>query len=266
MPKNSKNKVYGTYLVYNSAKTLGLSLSTIVSYVDKVIIVDGAFEDYPHEYPQSTDRTKEIAEEICGDKLIWVDCNTKNGEFISWIGQVAKRNAYLKLVPTNAWFYVMDADVILAGDVEQAFQFLRKSTWQGCVLVRMMNLFPILKKGLNSYGAPSFHRWLLNDIEEGEVKTLTEKQWFEDLWWTGRYNVVSCIHRKLGGMQYKGHHSTIYTKGGKLMCFPKHASTPILKDVVSVNLKFLSSVEELMNSMKFKVVRREKFRRFRKEP
>ena len=259
-------KIYACYLVYNSEETLSLSLSTIIYHVDKVIMVDGAFADYQHISPQSTDHTKEIAERICGDKLIWIDCPSKNGNFIPWIGQVAKRNAYLKLVPTTAWFLVMDADVIMIGDIKHAFQFLRKSTCQGCVLVRMMNLFPILKKGINSYGVPNFYRWLLNDLEEGEIKSLTEKQWFEDLWWIGRYNVVSCIHRKLEGMQYKRHHSTIYTKDDKLMCFPSRSSTPILENVVSANLKFLSPVEDLMKSMKFKTIRREKYKKFHEEP
>lgn len=260
------SKIYACYLVYNSEKTLGLSLSTIISHVDKVIMVDGAFADYQHVFPQSTDHTKEIAARICGEKLIWIDCPSENGKFIPWIGQVAKRNAYLKLVPTTAWFLVLDADVIMVGNIKAAFQSLRENTCQGCVLVNMINLFPILKKGLNNYGVPSFCRWLLNDIEENEIKTLTERQWFDDLWWVGRYNVVSCIHRKLDGMQYKRHHSTIYTKNNRLMCFPNHPTTPILKDVVSVNLKFLSSVEELMKSMNFKVIRRRKYKQFHKEP
>lgn len=259
------SKIYACYLVYNSEKTLGLSLSNIVPHVDKVVIVDGAFADYQHIFPQSTDRTKEIAERICGDKLIWVDCPKHGGKYIPWKGGVAKRNVYLELVPIGAWLYVMDADVIIIGDVKQAFNFLRESTWQGCVLVKMMNSFPILKKGVNSYGVPNFYRWLLNDIEEGEITTLTEEQWFEDLWWVGRYNVVSCIHRKLEGMQYKKHHSTIYTKDDKLMCFPHHPDTPILKHIVSVNMKFLSSVEELMSSMKYKVIRREQYKKFHKE-
>lgn len=250
--------VYACYIVYNSAKTLALSLRSIVPYVDKVIIVDGAFADYPHKHPQSTDGTKAIAKKICGDKLIWVKCPKTRGRykrFKPWVGQVAKRNAYLDLVPHGTFFYILDADTVVAGNVEGAMNYLRRTTWRGCMKVREINFFPIRKVAeVKERKLPLFQQWLWDELEDGYRPT--EEEWFEQVYWLGNYNYVASVYRKHEDMKYKKHHSTIYVPdedgNDVLACKPSRGWTPILRGIVEINMKFLCTNKEYLDSFLFK--------------
>ena len=64
-----KTKIVVYILTLNEEFFLPLSLESVIDNFDKVYILDGG----------STDRTEEIAREICGDKLIW-ECRPQNDE------------------------------------------------------------------------------------------------------------------------------------------------------------------------------------------
>jgi len=267
--EDGKELVYACYIVYNSAKTLALSLRSIVPYVDKVIIVDGAFANYPHKYPQSTDGTKSIANRICKNKLIWIDCpKTRKRTFKPWAGQVAKRNAYLDLVPHGTFFYILDADTVVTGNVEGAMDYLRRTSWRGCMKVREINFFPIRKVGeIKQRQLPLFQRWLWDELVAGYKPT--EREWFEQIYWIGNYNYVSSVYRKHKDMKYKKRHSTIYVPDEEgndvLACKPSRDWTPILRGIVEINMKFLCTNKEYLDSFLFKLKRIERIKKFGRE-
>jgi hypothetical protein len=252
------NKIYACYIVYNEADKIAMSLNSIVPYVDKVIIVDGAFKHFEHACPKSMDDTKNIAMEICGNKLIWIDCPKENGEYVPWNGQeedeVEKRNAYLNYVPSGAWFYVMDADVIVTGDIAKLLNELRESdTYDGneIIAVRMLNFYPVLSE--NSREVPPKIKQILWEVEDIERSGLADWFSFKDGYgwkldentispvnWIGYYGPVVCIYKKVEGMQYKHFHSAIYL-GDKL--FASDHKWKTVPFILSLNMKMLNSFE-----------------------
>lgn len=94
-------------IFYNDGPLLEDSLKSLVGKVDQIIAVDGAFSDFPHEKPYSTDGSLEIAEKYA------TVIKTKK----AWKTQVDKRNAYLKHVPDGECFIVIDADEELWGKI-----------------------------------------------------------------------------------------------------------------------------------------------------
>jgi hypothetical protein len=169
--------MYACYVVYNDALLFELSLRSIIDYVEKVIVVDGAWKSFPYgEYPESTDGTKEIAEKICGDKLIWVDCKEENGKCVPWETEIEKRSEYLKYVPTGKWFLVIDSDEVILGEIQREFEIIEKQHCKICMV-------PLITRSIHP--------------EEGIL-------WVT---WLGHGNR---IYKKEEGMVYKGHHSLIW--------------------------------------------------------
>ena len=78
-------------------ETLLMDLST---KVDTIIAVDGAYKDFPHVKPFSTDGSIETAKKYA--TVVETDK--------AWETQVDKRNAYLDLVPEGESFIVIDTD------------------------------------------------------------------------------------------------------------------------------------------------------------
>lgn len=76
-----------------------------VQAADRIVVVDGAFADYPHEEASSTDGTLEWLREVArGDPRIEVI--TREGP---WESEMAKRSAYLVGRPGD-FYVVVDAD------------------------------------------------------------------------------------------------------------------------------------------------------------
>lgn len=170
--------MYACYICYNNERTIGRSLESILPHVEKVVIVDGAFKNYPHKVPWSTDRTKEVAEEICGDKLIWVGCDKP------W-SQIMKRNQYLEYVPNDELFIIMDSDDVLDGD-PTAFNQINESYL--CVGVKCIKFYP---------------KW------KGSFFHIPEEAWL-NLEWEKAGGVTCRIYRKQEDMEYRNHHSTVF--------------------------------------------------------
>lgn len=114
-------------IAYNEERLLPGCLESLVGQVDEVVVVDGAFEHYPHEVARSTDATRAIAEAY---GCRWVA--TPGGK--PWVNQVAKRNAYL-VGKEGDWYFVIDADERVQGKLPllqtgHHYAFM-VHTWQG---------------------------------------------------------------------------------------------------------------------------------------
>ena len=102
------SKIWACYIVYNEEQMIEMSLRSIIDHVDVVLLADGAYEDFPHEDFLSTDRTFEIAKQVCAEK------NRKLVTIFpkrAWRDEIEKRNeTYLKAVPDGDFIFGIDAD------------------------------------------------------------------------------------------------------------------------------------------------------------
>lgn len=93
------------YNVFNEIKVLPRSIKSISPYVDRIIVVDGAYRLYPHDKPYSTDGTVDYLRSL--DKVELVE--TKK----AWPSQAVKRTAYLDRLQEGEWGLVLDGDETL---------------------------------------------------------------------------------------------------------------------------------------------------------
>ena len=174
--------MYACYVVFNNESTIIASLKSIVPYVERVIMVDGAFVDYPHEVPFSTDYTKELAQKICKDKLLWIGCKGT-----AWIGEPTKRNVCLKYVPINKWFIILDGDEVIRGQIREGFASIEQTDYT-CVGVHLYNFSP---------------KW------SGSGLTIPREAW-DNIEWVRNHGIAARIYRTQEEMTYRKHHSSIY--------------------------------------------------------
>lgn len=256
--KPEEIKIYACYVLYNEEDKIAISLNSIVPYVDKVIVVDGAWSYFENKSPESTDKTKEICESICGDKLIWVDCPKKDDKYVPWESQVTKRDAYLQIVPTGSWFYIIDADVLVTGKLKEVFDGLKANdSYKGnpIAAVRMMNFYPVLSENSRAVPPKFIHKvW---EIEEIEKSGLTD--WFKEdpdpriispINWVGYYGPVICLYKKMAGMHYRKFHSKIFLDDKHLAIEEYKYET--IPDIVAYNMKFTNSWQRHVEMAKHK--------------
>lgn len=158
--------------MYQDAKWLEQCLRSLCEptpKVDSIVVVDGAYEGFPHEQPYSTDGTLELAEQYAD-----VVVRTKH----AWKNEIVKRNYYIQFVPDNAWWLRIDADEELVGD----FRTFRPEPDQlaGYMRIKRVDMddsFPVMclyKKGETSRYYGTHHSvWyedkLLPKLETNEV-------------------------------------------------------------------------------------------------
>jgi len=186
--------VIAVYNVFNNEKTIRESLESVVPFVKWVVALDGAYKRFPHEKPFSTDGTKQIFEEVCGEKLIGVTRRT------AWESQVAKKTRLLNLIPEGQWFLRIAADEVITGEVAEAFKFAESSSFT-CIGVPLKNFFPVW----SGYHVAQIGGRVCPIIDE----PIPKEKW-DTLQWKSNFGVANRIIRKREGMQFKGHHGTIY--------------------------------------------------------
>jgi len=101
------NQLITCLCIYNEVQFLERCIKSIYPLVDGFVVVDGAFKDYPHDFPWSTDGTLEILENMIegsGKPYVLVGCRRP------WPDQIAKRNEYLKWVDDGDWVFIVDGD------------------------------------------------------------------------------------------------------------------------------------------------------------
>lgn len=96
--------------VYNDVGWLEKCLDSLQGKVEATVVVDGAYEGFPHDKPYSTDGTIELARQ----RADVVVTNTK-----LWPTEIVKRHHYLGYVREGRWWLRIDADEELVGSFEQ---------------------------------------------------------------------------------------------------------------------------------------------------
>jgi len=103
-------KLNACYITFNEERWLELSMLSIIDHVDKFIFIDSG----------STDKTKEVAMEICNKynkSSVWITYKRKN--IHSDDGD--QRNEYIDYLKKNCigeWALVIDADECISGDLK----------------------------------------------------------------------------------------------------------------------------------------------------
>ena len=190
------------YNTFNNEDTIRDSLLSVLSYVDRVIVLDGAYRRFPHENRSgaSNDTTQKICRQLCKSKLTWVGCRRP------WRNQVAKKTALLKLIPNGKWFLRIAADEVLKGKIAKAFRFAKQSNLTN-IGVRLVNYHPVWK-GYKVHSI-SGHAYVKLD------PPIPREVW-SSLNWTRYEGVANRIVRKQRGLHFQGHHSRMYLSS-KLM-------------------------------------------------
>jgi len=99
--------------VFNDAGWLEKCLKSLQGKVKAIVVVDGAYEGFPHERPYSTDGTIELAREFAD---VVVTNNT------AWESETIKRHHYIRYVPENEWWLRIDADEELEGYIPEGLE------------------------------------------------------------------------------------------------------------------------------------------------
>lgn len=198
------------YSIYDNASTLPESLESVLPYVKKIVAVDGAYKNFPHKQPFSTDGTKEIFSNVCGNKVnwVWIGCNK------AWPTQILKKNEFLKHVPHGEWWIQIDGDEIITGKVKESFDFVESSTLK-CAGMPLHNYYPI-------WG---------DDITMGP--SIPSEEAWKTLKWKVFKGVARRIYRSCENMAYKNRVMAIYIGDEKIGLDENNG---ILKDVLLTNL------------------------------
>jgi len=103
------SRIWAFYVVYNEADFIEKSLSSILPFVDGVVMVDGAYAHYPHTNYLSTDGTLEIAERVCRDSEKSIFTFKPSRAFTN---EVDKRNFMFEtdIIKEDDWIFIIDGD------------------------------------------------------------------------------------------------------------------------------------------------------------
>ena len=105
--------ITATILVFNNANTIDRAISSVLPYSNRVIVVDGAFKDYPHRFDYSTDGTAEIAQTYPQVEFV------KGTEYAT---EAQKRNVYLSMLKEGELFLVLGSEQELSELDENAYK------------------------------------------------------------------------------------------------------------------------------------------------
>lgn len=116
-------KIIACYSIYNEAENIIRSLNSVASFCDRIVILDGAFESYPHKFASggSDDGTVELVREWL---LQW-----KGEGFLAlprspWPNQQFKRSSYFRFGDPGDWFFVIDGDEEVVDGQDEIHEFL----------------------------------------------------------------------------------------------------------------------------------------------
>jgi len=108
--------IIAVVIVFNEERLLPGCLESVHERVERMVVVDGAYEHFPHEMPWSTDATREIAWCYGAE---WIPCPVDvDGAPRAWHTQVEKRTAYL-VGEEGDWYLHVDADERLIGELPE---------------------------------------------------------------------------------------------------------------------------------------------------
>ena len=98
-----------TIITYNDWPLIKDCVESIIDKVDKIIAVDGAYDDFPCDINYSTDGTLEYLDSLDKIELI----------IAPGLAEVAKRNKYLEPLADGDTVLNIDADEVLIGEIPE---------------------------------------------------------------------------------------------------------------------------------------------------
>ncbi|MHB8276363.1 MAG: glycosyltransferase family protein [Candidatus Humimicrobiaceae bacterium] len=101
--------IVATIITYNDWPLIQSCIESIVDKVDKIIAVDGAYDDFPNDINISTDGTLEYLNSIDKVEIIMAPS----------LCEVAKRNLYLEPLSEGDICLNIDADEVLIGEIPE---------------------------------------------------------------------------------------------------------------------------------------------------
>lgn len=166
--------------VFNEATTLEESMRSVAPFVDRILIIDGAYKDFPYNGNNgaSDDGTLELVRRLQKewDRPVIELVEAPAG---GWENEMVKRTVYCDLVEEGAWLFILDADETVA--------------FGGEVLTR-----------LHSF----------NEIRPFEMGTACERH--HDVGGKPSYGCMGRVYKKKKGMKYDQSHSHVVFDGGYL--------------------------------------------------
>lgn len=125
--------------MFNEIQFIEQCLRSIKDKVDKIIVVDGTYKEFPHKECYSTDGSLEIAKRYA-DNVI--ECKEP------WENQIAKRNQYLHIYKgVDVYHLVIDADEELIGSLKG---YEQASDW---------NIKLLRTDGIGEYNVYRIFKW-----------------------------------------------------------------------------------------------------------
>ena len=100
------SKLIATIITYNDYPLIRDCIESVIDKVDKVIVIDGKFKDFPGQWQNSTDGTLEYLSKLDIDLIL-----TYNSD------EVDKRNGYLEQLEDGDICLNIDADEVLVGNI-----------------------------------------------------------------------------------------------------------------------------------------------------
>lgn len=197
------NDIYVLCSVYNNQREIRSSIESYIDHVDKIIVADGVFGNFPHDCAKSTDKTKEYAHKACGNKIVWIENDN------AWKNETTKRNAMLDKVPNGDYFVILDADELLISDYETNKNGFERAKKYNCCLITCYNFNPYTGDYHGTESDYNNTRWIMNKAP------------------------ALRFYKKREGMKYKYHHSTLYVDNVNVS-----KSEAYIDEIEFINAKF----------------------------
>lgn len=105
--------------IYNEAETIQRSIDSIKGLVDKIIVCDGRYPDFPGPSPVSDDGTLDIIKKYKDIDIKVIVCNTPTPQYL-------KRSLLLDYLEDGDWAFIMDGDEELVYDEGCNTEFVRE--------------------------------------------------------------------------------------------------------------------------------------------
>ena len=102
--------IVATIVTYNDYPLIEDCIESIIDKVDKIVVIDGKYKDFPGEYSCSWDDTIEYLARVQKDNKIVL-------RFVSDVDEVTKRNIYFQYLKDGDLCLNIDADEVLVGDL-----------------------------------------------------------------------------------------------------------------------------------------------------
>jgi glycosyltransferase involved in cell wall biosynthesis len=98
--------------VFNEARNIAKAIESVHDVADEIHIFDGAFMEYPHDKPYSTDGTSQIAKRY--PKVIFHECKE------TWNSLIEKRSKMFEVGKPGDYFFILDGDEYVTNPEEIA--------------------------------------------------------------------------------------------------------------------------------------------------